>query len=112
MTQTKQITLSVKVIPKASKTKIVGFENGVLKIKLSVLPEKGKANSLLISLLSKTLNVAKSKISIISGEKSRKKRLWIEGVSHEELLQILYNELDISDPSLTRPNRSEKDQRS
>ncbi len=45
--------ISVKVIPKASKNEIVGWEEDILKVRLTVVPEKGKANEALIALLSK-----------------------------------------------------------
>ena len=38
------VVLSVKVVPGSSKTAVVGELNGMLKVKLSAPPERGKAN--------------------------------------------------------------------
>ena len=71
--------VKVKVIPKASKNAIVGFDGDVLKVKLTTVPEKGLANKALIDLLSKTFKIPKSAITILKGESSSSKILRIDG---------------------------------
>jgi len=65
--------LSVKVIPKSSVNKIVGFEGDVLKIKCTAAPEKGKANEAVVQLLAKYYGVPKSAVAIIKGKTGSKK---------------------------------------
>ncbi|OGI00248.1 MAG: YggU family protein [Candidatus Melainabacteria bacterium GWF2_37_15] len=77
------IKLNIKVIPNASKCEIVGFVDNILKIRLNVPPVDGKANEKCIKFLSKLLDVPKTSISIISGEKSRLKVLFIKGDPEE-----------------------------
>lgn len=48
-----------------------------LKINIVSVPEKGKANQELIGWLSKKLKIAKSDITIVSGELDRYKKLMI-----------------------------------
>ncbi|CCB89456.1 MAG: DUF167 domain-containing protein [Simkania sp.] len=69
----------VKVTPKAAKNEIIGWEGELLKVRLTAAPEKGKANEALITLLSKKLKIAKSRIHILKGETSRQKLVEIEG---------------------------------
>lgn len=69
------VILRVKVIPKASKTEIVGWEGEELKIRVKAVPEKGKANQALINFLAKYLNIAKSDVSLTGGETSRHKKI-------------------------------------
>lgn len=69
----------VKVTPKAAKNEIIGWEGELLKVRLNAAPEKGKANEALITLLSKKLKIAKSRIHILKGETSRQKLVEIEG---------------------------------
>lgn len=78
-------TFFVKVIPKASRSEIIGWEQDVLRIRLHAVPEKGKANEALIALLSKELKVAKRDIVILKGETSRLKKIEIEGIDMESL---------------------------
>jgi uncharacterized protein (TIGR00251 family) len=66
----------VKVIPKASKTELVGYlPNGTWKVKVAAAPERGKANKELCSFLANHLDVPQSKIQIVSGETSPLKRI-------------------------------------
>ncbi len=71
-------TLRVKVTPKAASNSLVldEDEDGViLKIRLTVVPEKGKANAALLKILAREAGIAKSSITIVSGETSRTKLL-------------------------------------
>ena len=77
--------LPVKVVPKASKNAIVGWENGELKVRLNAVPEKGEANGELIAFLAKSWKIPKSTISIHSGETSRHKKLLFRGMTAEQL---------------------------
>jgi uncharacterized protein (TIGR00251 family) len=69
--------IKIRVIPNAKRPEIIKLEDGSLKIKLNCPAEGGRANKELISVLSKHYKIAKSKIKIISGEKSRNKTIQI-----------------------------------
>jgi uncharacterized protein (TIGR00251 family) len=69
------IVLDLKVSPRASKTEVVGFSEGTLKVKLAAMPEKGKANEELRSLLGSIFAVPKSRIEIVAGRTSAHKRI-------------------------------------
>jgi len=64
--------LNIKVIPNASKSKVVQ-EKDSLKVYVNSPPIDGKANKELIEVLAEHFNVKKNQISIIRGEKSRTK---------------------------------------
>lgn len=83
------ILLNVKVIPKASRTALVGWENDELKIRLAAVPDKGEANDALIQFLSKFLEIGKSHITIIQGQTSRHKRLCVTGLTLSQLQEKL-----------------------
>lgn len=69
----------VKVLPKSSKTELVGYlPDGTWKVKVAAAPEKGKANRALCEFLAEKLGVAKSKVRIISGETSHLKRIHVD----------------------------------
>ena len=70
--------LSVKVITNSSRERIEEILDEELKVYLTCVPEKGKANQKLIKLLSKHFAVAKSDIKIITGEKSHNKIIEIQ----------------------------------
>jgi uncharacterized protein (TIGR00251 family) len=73
--------LRVKVIPKSSKTELVGYlPDGTWKIKVAAAPEKGKANKELCAFLAEYLGVAPSRVEIVSGETSHHKHIRISGL--------------------------------
>lgn len=71
-------TIEIHVQPKASRTRIV-TQGGTVKIYVTAVPEKGKANKAVIEVIARRLGVPKGAISIVSGERSRKKLLEVEG---------------------------------
>jgi len=82
------IKLSVKIVPNSSKCEIVGIVEDSLKIKLDVPPVEGKANEKCIKFLSKVIGVPKTSITIVSGETSKNKILFIKGNAEELSLKI------------------------
>lgn len=70
--------ITVKVIPKSSKTELVGqLPDGAWKIKVAAAPEKGKANKALCAFLADHFGVPLSRVAILSGETSHIKRVRI-----------------------------------
>ena len=76
---------NVRVLPKSSKSEIVGELDGALKIKLKSPPVDGAANDELVKLLAKHFGVAKSAIEIISGQTSKTKQIRITGLTSDKL---------------------------
>lgn len=68
---------------------MVGFTDGVLRVKVSAPPIKGKANRELITFLSRLLGVGKGSVNIIKGHTTRNKVVAIDGLSREEALKRL-----------------------
>lgn len=69
----------VKVIPKSSKTELMGYlPDGTWKVKIAAAPEKGKANKALCAFLADKLGVPQSRVRIVSGETSHLKRIHID----------------------------------
>lgn len=81
--------ISVKVIPRAHKNQIVGYDSGILKVRLTAKPEKGEANEMLIEILSEELKIPKSSITLLHGHASRNKIVEIRKITEKEFLQRL-----------------------
>lgn len=73
------IRFSVRAVPNASKCEITGIYDGCLRIRLDAPPNEGKANEKCIKFLSKLLDVPKSNIEIISGDKNKNKIIEVKG---------------------------------
>lgn len=74
----------VRVVPRASKTEIVGELGGAVKVRVSSPPVDGAANAELVKLFAKTLGVGKNAVEIVSGETSKTKQIRITGVTAEQ----------------------------
>ena len=83
------VIFEVRVVPRASRSEIVGAYNGAIKIKLTSPPVDGAANEELIGVLSKELDVAKTDIRIISGQMSRTKRIRVQETIASKIGAIL-----------------------
>ena len=79
------ITLDVRVIPRARKTECAGFRDDVLVIRVAAPPVEGAANDALIAFLSSALHVPRRAVHILSGDRGRRKRIALEGVTLEQV---------------------------
>lgn len=79
------LLFSVRVLPKSSKSEIVGELDGALKVKLKSPPVDGAANVELIKVLSKFFDVSKNAIEIVSGQTSKTKQIKISGLTKANL---------------------------
>ncbi|MBE9537310.1 MAG: YggU family protein [Proteobacteria bacterium] len=80
------LIVRVHVQPRASKNEVAGVHDGSLKVRLTSPPFEGAANTHLIKFIAKILGVPKSQINIVSGEKSRQKRLKIDSLTRDQFL--------------------------
>jgi len=85
----KDPVFEVKLVPRSSMNKIVGLEGDILKVKVKSAPVDGLANQDLILLLSKRLRVAKERIEIVSGHKSRLKTIRFHGIQASSIRKLL-----------------------
>jgi uncharacterized protein (TIGR00251 family) len=82
-------TLSIRVVPRSSKSEIVGFIRDELKLKLKSPPVEGAANEELVRVLAKEFGVSRSDIEIVSGHSSRQKRVCVTGLDLTHALSVL-----------------------
>ena len=81
--------LKVKVIPGSSTTAIAGWLGETLKVKVSVQPEKGKANRAVVDLIGRALGVNARSIRVVRGATSPLKVIEIDHLSMEEIRRRL-----------------------
>ena len=74
------VTFEVRVAPRASRNRVIGIQDGALKVALTAPPVDGAANEALRKLLAKALGVAKSEVEILRGDRARIKLLRVQGV--------------------------------
>ena len=89
MADSVETVIKVKVIPRSSRTEILGKENDIYRMKLTDPPVQGKANKAAIELLAEKLGVPKREIEIVSGKTGRLKTIRIRGLKAGEVAQAL-----------------------
>jgi len=83
------VTVKVKVQPRASRNAVSGIVGDSLKLALTSPPVDGAANSACTSYFAEICRVAKSRVEIISGHKSRDKVIKISGLDKASLFAVL-----------------------
>jgi len=73
------LLLDVHVVPRASKTAIVGLHDGRVKVALDAPPVDGAANAALLCFFADALSLRLRDVSLLRGEKGRQKTLAIRG---------------------------------
>jgi uncharacterized protein (TIGR00251 family) len=74
------VELSVFCQPKAARSALIGMHGGALKAKVKAPPVEGKANLALLDLLAEALGVPRGRLTLVSGEQSRNKRIRVADV--------------------------------
>ena len=83
------VSFMVRVQPRASRNEVAGVMNGALKIRLHAPAVEGRANEALCMLLGDLLKRPKAAVRILSGGRSRTKRVEIAGVSAAEVEALI-----------------------
>ena len=81
--------LRVHVQPGAKRDQVLGFRDGVLRVKVAASPVEGRANKALVAMLAALLAVPKQSISIVAGLTARDKLVEVEGLAPEEVVARL-----------------------
>jgi uncharacterized protein (TIGR00251 family) len=85
----KGVEINFQVLARSSQSKIVGFHNDAVKVKLNKPPVDGQANAECCRVVAKYFGVSKKRVSVLSGTTSPKKTLLIEGKSVSEVIKML-----------------------
>jgi hypothetical protein len=86
------ISFRVRVQPRAGKDEVAGEMGGALKVRLHAPAVEERANEALVEFLAQLLKRPKAAVRILSGERSRTKRIEINGVTRQQALDLLVQE--------------------
>lgn len=81
--------ISVRLRPRGRGDALLGFEEGVLRARVSAPPTDGRANRALCKLIAARIGVAPSRVSVVRGAKSRDKVVEVESLGADELAERL-----------------------
>lgn len=84
------IEFAVRVVPRASRTEVVGEMDGAVKVRVSSPPVDGAANTEIVKLFAKLLGVSRSAVEMVSGQTSKTKRIRINGVEAAQFQDAVF----------------------
>ena len=73
------LTFKVQVVPRASRSELVGEHDGALRVRIAAPPVDGAANDELVRLLARAFGVPRSAIDITAGHASKLKTVRVAG---------------------------------
>jgi uncharacterized protein (TIGR00251 family) len=83
------MTIEVKVQPRARRNAILPWQEGRWKVSLTAPAVDGKANEALVDFFASGLRIARSRVRLIAGEKSRRKTLALDGIVEEQFRALI-----------------------
>jgi uncharacterized protein (TIGR00251 family) len=96
------IIVPVRAQPGASQNAVRGEQNGMLKVSVTQIAERGKANKAIIDVVAKALGLRRSQVELIAGERQPQKRFLIRDIAAEDLADRITAARDGDRPKNTR----------
>jgi uncharacterized protein len=72
--------LAVHAQPGAKRSEVAGLHGGALKVRIAAPPAGGRANAALIAFLADALGVPKNSVTVVKGETSRRKAVFVSAL--------------------------------
>jgi uncharacterized protein (TIGR00251 family) len=77
------VVIEVRVIPRSGRSAIAGMRDGAVLVRLAAPPVDGAANAELIEVIADALGVSRRSVTLIAGERSRRKRVRVVGIAEQ-----------------------------
>lgn len=84
-----RVRFSVRVQPRASRSKVMGLYGDAMKIRLTAPPVDGAANEQLVEFLAGVFAVGTREVKILAGHGSRSKLIEIAGITERAVHTVL-----------------------
>ena len=81
--------LRVRVQPRSRQDDVLGWRDGVLRVRVAAPPTDGRANEAVVDLLARAFGVPRSAVSLVSGASSRDKVFRVARRSLDELMAMV-----------------------
>jgi uncharacterized protein len=76
-------SLRLRVVPGATRSRVVGRYGDAWKVRVTAPPEGGRANEAVLAVLAEALDVSRRDLELISGRSSRDKVVALDGMTSE-----------------------------
>lgn len=81
--------LQLTVVPRAATDRVGPYADGTLRVRVTRPPADGEANRAVLRLVAEALNLSVSRVTLISGQRGRRKLVEVEAISDAELAMRL-----------------------
>lgn len=79
----------MQVTPRAARSEVLGWREGVLRVRVTAPPIDGRANEAVVRLLAGALGLPSSRVAVVAGVAGRLKLVQIDGIGEEEVRRRL-----------------------
>jgi uncharacterized protein (TIGR00251 family) len=79
----------IRVVPRSSRSEIVGIQGDALKVRIAAPPVEGKANDECIRLIAELLGAKKADVKITSGHTSKTKTISVAGRTAAQIAALI-----------------------
>ncbi|HEY5452204.1 MAG TPA: DUF167 domain-containing protein [Polyangia bacterium] len=86
------LTIDILVVPRASRTTVGPMVGDRLRVAVTAPPVDGEANAAVIDALAEAFGVRRAAVTIVRGERGRRKTMRIEGATSEALQRLARGE--------------------
>jgi len=83
------VSFSVRVIPRSGSPGIAGTRDNAVLVRVKAAPVDDAANEELVALLARALDVPRRNVTIVTGARSRLKRVRVTGVEASTAVRVL-----------------------
>ena len=83
------IVLVVRVIARSGRSGLAGTREGAIVVRLRAAPVDGAANAELLAIIAAAFGVARRDVAIIGGERSRHKRIRVQGIDQAAAAAVI-----------------------
>lgn len=88
------VSVAVHVQPQAGRTAIVGRHGDALKVRVAAPPVDDRANEAAVALIAEMFDVPPTGVRVVSGDRSRVKRLHVDGIELETAVELVDRALE------------------
>jgi uncharacterized protein YggU (UPF0235/DUF167 family) len=81
------VVLPVRAQPGARQSCVRGVQAGALKVAVTQIAERGKANEAVIEVICDALRLRKSQIALLAGETNQQKKFLVTDITTDELAE-------------------------
>ena len=81
--------LELAVVPRAAADRVGPYDAGILRVRVTRPPADDEANRAVVRLVARALDLPPSRVTLVSGERARRKRVRVEGIDDTELRRRL-----------------------